>query len=151
MLEHDMLRQVLEQQAVAAAPTIGLKLNFDNSEFVQPKDGAHWAEFWVQTGNTVPCEVAGPRGYEKTSGLIQFTLKAPEEEGNGAILKKAGALKKVFNRRQWVVPPDGYVTLDPISVQSHGKPIDGFYNVVVWATLWFHHRDPDADDRWIRG
>uniref|UniRef100_A0AB74UM96 Uncharacterized protein n=1 Tax=Caulobacter phage BL57 TaxID=3348355 RepID=A0AB74UM96_9VIRU len=94
MLEHDMLRQVLEQQAVAAAPTIGLKLSFDNSEFVQPTDGTHFAEFWVQTGNTLPAEITGPRGFEKTSGLIQFTLMAPRKRAMGRSSRRPGRSRR---------------------------------------------------------
>jgi hypothetical protein len=151
MLEHDMLRQVLEQQAIAAAVTANLDLKFDNSEFVQPADGRHWAEFWHRTGATKACEVAGPKGYEKTAGLMQFTLKAPEEEGNGAIIRAGGLLKRAFNRRQLVVPPEGWVTFDPVSVDSHGKPMDGFFNVIVWATFDFYHRDSEAPEHWLRG
>lgn len=152
MIEHDMLRQVLEQQAIAAAApsAANLTLCFDNSEFVQPQDGSQWSEFWISTGATMPAEITGPRGLEKTSGLLQFTLKAPEAQGNGAIIKAAGILKRAFNRKQFVVPPDGYVTLDPFSIETHGKPMNGFFNVVGWSTFWFHHRDPEADARWTR-
>lgn len=151
MLEHDMLRQVLEQQAVDAAGALNIDLVFDNSEWVQPDDGRLWSEWWISTGATKAAEVSGPRGYEKTAGLMQFTLKTPEEVGNGAIIRAGGQLKKIFNSRQFAVPPDGYVTLDPVSVEAHGKPIDGFYNVLVWSTFWFYHRDPDAAATWIRG
>lgn len=148
MLEHDMLRQVLEQQALSLAGPLNLKLVMDNSPFKAPKDGSIWSEFWFETGKTFATPGGGPRGWEKTSGVLQFTLKAPENDGNGAILKVAGRIKAAINRKQWAVPPEGYVSLDPVSVQAHGKPIDGNFVVIVDATFWFWHRNQDAAESW---
>ncbi|UTC29877.1 hypothetical protein BAJUN_02710 [Bajunvirus bajun] len=146
MNEHDMLRQVLEQQALALVGPLNMKLVLDNDDFVQPKDGKVWSEFWFETGKTTATTGGGAKGWERTSGVLQFTLKCPENTGNGPLLKVAAAIKRAFNRKQWNVPPEGYVSLDPVSVQAHGKPMGGLYHVIVDATFWFHHRDTAAPE-----
>jgi hypothetical protein len=145
MLAFDMLRQILYGQAIQAVQNNGnFRCQIGDEPFVPPTDGSIYGEFWFKTGTAKQIELGPRTGYECAPGIIQFTLYAPEKMGDGAILKLGDKLKKAFNRQQWLVPPDGYVTMDPISVQ----PLPGLKNgnrvVIVDGSFDFHYRDPDA-------
>lgn len=146
MLEHDALRQVLQAQAIAAALANNFPCQIGNEPFKQPSDGSLFGQFWFRTGKTKNAELTGAKGTECTVGLLQFTIYAPENSGDGQSLKLAGALKKVFNKKQWIVPPDGYVRLDPVGITTIPGVRNGRLVTIVDATFDFYHSDPSATD-----
>jgi hypothetical protein len=144
MLEHDALRKVLFTQAIAAVTANGnFPCQIGNEAFVPP-DAALYGEFWFRTTDSEQLELGSPTGYERTPGLLQFTLYAPEKDGDGPVLKLAGGLKKAFNRKQWIVAPDGYVTLRPASVKEMPGIRNGKKVVIVDCHFDFFHHDPTA-------
>jgi hypothetical protein len=141
----DMLRQILYGKAIEAVQNNGnFKCQIGDEPFVAPTNGDIYGQFWFKTGKTDQIELGPRTGYECSSGVIQFTLYAPEKAGDGAILRLGDALKKAFNRQQWIVPPDGYVTMDPLSVQPLPGIKAGHRVVIVDGSFDFHHRDPAA-------
>lgn len=145
MLEHDALRKVLFTQAISAVSGNGnFPCQIGNEEFVPPQDGALYGEFWFRTADSVQMELGAVTGYERAPGILQFTLYAPEKDGDGPILKLAGGLKKAFNRKQWLVDPDGYVTLQPASVKEMPGIRNGKKVVIVDCHFDFFYHDPDA-------
>lgn len=143
MFEHDALRVVLQTKAQEISSLLDLPMQIGDEAFVQPK-GTPWAEFWFRTGTTKQRELGGPGSLELTPGILQFTIYAPQNTGDGPPLRLAGAIKKALNRRQWRVPPDGYVTLDPVGVEQVPGIQKGFKVCVVDCSFDFHHSDPDA-------
>lgn len=146
MNEADALRKTLNGEALAACASLGIPLKLPNNAFKHPTNGAIWGEFWYKTGKTVASMGEGESGWEKTAGLLQFTLYAPENSGDGPLLKLGGRLKPYFHRKQFPVEPDGYVSLDPVDVQCDGTVRNGNYAVVVDATFDFFHRNAGVDD-----
>jgi hypothetical protein len=145
MLDFDMLRQTLYGQAIQAVVQNGnFKCRIGDEPFVAPTDGSIYGEFWFKAGTTKQMELGPRTGFECTPGVLQFTLYAPEKTGEGPVLRLADALKKAFNRKQWVVPPDGYVTIDPMSVQPLPNIKQGHKVVIIDASFDFYHRDPAA-------
>lgn len=145
MLEHDQLRKTLETQVITVVTALGFPCQIGDESFVPPTNGAIFGQFWFRTGKTKQMELGSRKGFECTAGVFQFTLYAPEKMGSGAVLRLAGQLKKPFNRQQYLVPPDGYVTLEAIGIQNLGVK-DGNYVVIVDTTFDFYHRDPTAID-----
>ncbi len=145
MLEHDALRKVLFGKAIDAVTANGnFPCQIGNEAFVPPNDGSLYGEFWFRTVDSEQLELGGPTGYERAPGILQFTLYAPEKDGDGPILKLAGALKKSFNRKQWLVDPDGYVTLRPASVKEMPGVRGGTKVVIVDCHFDFFYHDPSA-------
>lgn len=143
MVDYDALRIVMEQKATAFVTISGVKCRFDDEPFVPPTDGAIYSQFWFKTGKTRLLELGPATGYECTPGILQYTIYAPEKSGAGEPGRLAGAFKKAFNRKQWLVAPDGHVTIEPVSVQDFGVR-NGHRIFVADAGFDFHHRDPDA-------
>ena len=144
MNETDMLRQVLFQQALAAVQANGNpRLKLGDEPFVLPTDGSLYVEFWFKMGKTQQIELGKRGSYECSPGICQFTLYAPEKMGDGAITRLGDAFKKAFSRAQWQVPPYGYATLEPMSVQPLGIR-NGHHVVIVDGGFDFYHHDPDA-------
>lgn len=143
MLEHDALRKVLYTEAISAAAAASLPCKIGDEPFVPPA-AAIYGEFWYRTGKTDQMELGAPTGYECTYGVIQFSIFAPEKLGEGAALRIAGALKHLFNRKQWQVAPDGNVTIGTCAVQTLPGIKNGHKVFVVDASLKFQHRNPVA-------
>jgi len=145
MLETDMLRQVLYQQAITAVQNNGnFPCKIGNEPFKKPSDGSIYGEFWFKTGKTTQMELGSRRGFECTAGVAQFALFSPEKDGEGAVQRLADNLRKVFNRKQYTVPPDGYLNMDPWSVQTVPGTRNGYIVVIVDGSFDFYHRDPSA-------
>jgi hypothetical protein len=143
MKAYDMLRQVLQTEATQAASEFGFKLVLANEEALTPKAQV-WGEFWHRTGKAIPTLGGGRKHFKKAPGLMQFTLYAPEKTGDGAITRIADSLEQRFSSKQYLVPPDGYVTLDDIAVDMLPKRESGSYVCIVHATFDFTYRDPNA-------
>lgn len=139
----DMLRQVLENEALQAANALGFKVIFDEDE--APKNTAY-VHFWYETGVTVPKLSGGRRGFECTPGLIQFTIYSPEKQAASVATKLADAIKRRLNRMQFRVPPDGDVKLAPLSVQKNPVVRNGYRITWVRAGFDFDHRDSTASE-----
>jgi hypothetical protein len=144
MLEHDTLRKTLYSEAIAAVTALSLQCRIGDEAFVPPTDGSLYGEFWFRTGKSRQMELGPATGYECTSGILQFTLYAPEKNGDGAILRLGGQLKHRFNRKQFQVAPDGYVTLETVAVETIPGVKNGHKVVIVDAAFDFYHRNPDA-------
>lgn len=145
MLDYDMIRQVLYGKAIQAVQANGnFKCKIGDEPFVPPTDGSLYGEFWFKLGKVKQVELGPRTGYECTPGIIQFTLYAPENLGEGPAGRLGDMLAKAFNRQQWTVPPDGYVTMDPVAAQPLPGVKSGHKVVVVDGSFDFYHRDPAA-------
>lgn len=144
MLETDSLRKVLQQQAISATTALSLKTQIGDEAFVPPNDGALYAEFWFRTGKSKKMELGPRTGFQCTPGILQFTIFGPEKGGDGPISKMGDRLKPYFDEKQFQVAPDGYVTIDPVSVTLMPGIHNGKKVVVVDASFDFYHRNPDA-------
>lgn len=144
MLETDTLRQILQQKAIDCVTALGLATQIGDEPFAPPTDGSLYAEFWFKTGKTKKIELGNRRGYQCTAGMLQFTIYGPEKTGDGPITRMGDQIKPYFDEQQWQVPPDGYVTLDPASVQMVPGVRGGNKVVIVDATFDFYHRNPNA-------
>jgi len=141
----DMLRQVLQTQVIAAGNANGLtNISLMNESPKPPRDGSIWAEFWYRTGNSKPHLGGGRRGFRCTPGIWQITLYVEEGKGGGAITKLADKLHKWFDTQQWIVAPDGYVTLGACSVDPLPMAKNGNQVVLVHGDFDFIHRNTDA-------
>lgn len=145
MLAVDELRIVLETEAVATANALGLIMQLDDEPFDRPSSGV-WTHFWHECGSTELMELGGAKSYERTLGLIQWTVYAPEKEGMGEASRIAALIKRRWNRRQYQVGAAGYVTLEPMSTRRMKKAYGGYNPIICDATFAFTHRDPDAPD-----
>lgn len=143
----DQLRRILVAKAIAAANAAGLegKLKTPNNDFTPPKADA-WANFWFKTGGSKQMELGGPMAFERTVGLVQFDVLVPEKSGDGQIARISDMLRARFNRKQWLIPPDGVVKMDVASVKTpFGTDAkDGWYRYCVDATFNYDYRDPNA-------
>lgn len=144
MLETDALRIVLYGKAVAAVNSLGLACKIGNEPF-SPPSNTMYAEFWFRTGNTVQMELGSRGSYECTAGVLQFTIYGPENVGDGAISRMGDGLKRMFNRQQWQVPPDGYVSLNAVNSQLINTKINGHSVVIVDTIFGFYHHDPNPN------
>lgn len=142
MLETDALRKVLFTKAIAATTSLTLKCRIGEEPFTPPSN-AIYGEFWFRCGTGKQIELGGKGSYECTPGILQFTLYAPEKSGDGPILKIGDQLKALFNRSQWQVPPDGYVTLEVVGCEMLPGIHEGHKVVVVDAGFDFYHRNPN--------
>lgn len=148
MNEFDALRAVLEQKAETAANAAGLagKLELSNDQYTPPANETH-ANFWYRTGGSKQCELGSNKSLEMTVGIFQFEILVPEYQPTGPGSKSADVLKKAWNRKQWEVPPDGYVNIQVVSVKTpFAKPQGGYYRIYVEGDFHFYHRDPQAAD-----
>jgi hypothetical protein len=58
---------------------------------------------------------------------------------------QADQIKRVFNRKQWDVAPDGYVCTQVASVKTpFSKPQGGFFRFIIDGSFHYYHRDPRA-------
>lgn len=142
--EFDQLRAVLTQNAKAAAADVGYPIQLPNAPFNEPSD-APWINFWFRIGDTGQAELGGPAALEISVGLLQFDVLVPEQTGDGLAIQIANRIKKKINRKQWLVPPNGYVTLYAASLTTELPAKSGWYRVCVDTVFSFHHRDPDAE------
>lgn len=145
-MDSDGLRRTFDTRALAACNAAGLggRVTLSNEEFRAAKD-AICAEFWVKEGNSGQAEHGIGTGFEKQAGIWQITLYAPENTGSGAIKKMADLIRPRLNRRQWEVPPNGYVNTGVASVVTPlSGPKDGKFIVVVWGPYLYHYKDPNA-------
>lgn len=146
MLALDELRKVFETEAVAtAAEHAPVPFKICDEPFDQPDDGL-WVHFWYELGTTEQIDLGSRRSFERTPGVLQFTVFNPEKSGMGAASRLAAAIKKRWNRREWLVGEAGYVQLDPMSTKPSGKVYGGFKPIACDAQFFFTHRDPDAAD-----
>ena len=148
MSEFDALRQTLSTKAIAAANSAGLdgKIELPNEQFTPPAGEIH-ACFWYRTGGSRQAELGPNTGLELTVGIFQFDILAPEHGGEGPAIQAAELIRKAFNRKEWLCPPDSYVkTLVANLKTPFQKPQGGFYRVIVDGTFHFYHRDPLAED-----
>lgn len=140
----DELRKVLEQHAVQAASQLNFKIIFDEDE--APKTGAY-VHFWYETGNSELMSAAGGRkGFECTPGVLQFNIYYPEKQPTAQYVRLADSIKRLLNRKQWIVAPDGYVTIEVMSVQRQPVTKNGFRVVWTRGGFDFHHRDSQASE-----
>ena len=142
MLETDSLRKVLQTKALLAASTLSLPLKLGEESFAVPS-GQVWGEFWFRMGTGIQMELGTRSSYEKTPGLMQFSLYAPEKSGDGPVLKIADQLKNMWNRTQFTVAPDGYVNFHVIGVDELPGIRNGFKVVIVDGSFDFFHRNPN--------
>lgn len=143
---YDRLRATLQLHAVAAANNAGVKIALPNEQ-VDPSSDGIFGEFWHKftKAGPRPSLGGGRKHFKCRSGLLQFTLYAPEKTGDGAISRMGDSIEKYLSSQQYSVPPDGYVTLDDLAVDPiNDVKKSGNYAVMVWTTFDFHYRDPDA-------
>lgn len=144
---NDLLRRVLETKAISAtnaAELIG-KVQMPNSDYVPPKDGI-WVNFCYKLGGSKQLELGGEKAMERTVGLIQFDVLAPEKSGTGEISRVCDTLRLHFNRKEWLVAPVGKVRMDVASVKTPfgNGAVNGWYRWIVDATFSYDYSDPDA-------
>lgn len=151
MNEFDSLRAVLNQKADAACGAIGLPVELMNEQFTPPQnvDGSalSYATFFYRTGGSKQCELGGNGSLEMTVGIFQFDILVPEYADLGPPGVMADQLRKSFNRKQWIVPPDGYVNTLTANVKTpFPKAQGGFFRIIVDGTIHFYHRDTNPQD-----
>jgi hypothetical protein len=145
MLETDSLRKVLQGKAIIAANALSLPIKIGEEAFTVPK-GVVYAEFWYRTGKTDQIELGGKGSFECTKGIVQFSIYAPEKSGEGPGTKMGDQLKNMFNRAQWAVAPDGYVSLHVMAVETLPGVRDGFFTVIVDGSFDFYHRNANPNN-----
>lgn len=137
----DELRQSLETRAKQAAIDLAFTIIFDEDD--APKSGTY-VHFWYETGKTEVKLGGGRRSYECTPGVFHFNIYTPEKQPSAPAVRLADALKRRFNRVTWLVPPDGHVSIEAVSVQRQPIVRSGFKIVWAEAGFDFHHRDSAA-------
>lgn len=142
--EFDTLRAVLAQKALTIATNLGYPIKMPNAPFDDPS-GTPWVSYWMKLGHTGQAELGGPAALEITVGLLQFDVLVPEMTGDGLAITIANQIKKKINRKEWLIPPDGYVKLEAAAITNDLPTKSGWYRVCVDTTFLFYHRDPDAD------
>lgn len=145
-MDSDGLRRTFDSRAVAACNAAGLagRVTLSNEEF-RPNPKEICAEFWIKEGNTGQAEHGIGTGFEKQAGIWQMTLYAPENKGSGPIKKIADLIRPRFNRRQWEIAPNGYVSTGVASIVTpYSGPQNGKFVVVVWGPFTYYYRDPNA-------
>jgi len=141
----DDLRRVLNSKAVAAANAIGLgaKIKLPNESYTPPKATSH-CEFFFKTGGSKQAELGGGKAFEITVGIYEFNILVPENTADGPATQLAGQVRRMFNRKEWLVGAEGYVKLMVANVKTpFNGPINGYYRVCVDGVLHFYHRDPN--------
>lgn len=136
------LRKTLENQALQAATALGFTVIFDDDD--PPANGQTYVHMWYETGNTYAKLGGGRKGWECTPGLWHFNVYTPEKKPVAPAVRLCDQLKQRLNRQQWQVPPDGFLKLDPMSIQRQPITKNGFR--IVWArcTFDYDHRDSGA-------
>lgn len=151
--EFDTLRNVLSQRALQIAFDLGLGdlIKMPNTDFTEPNlrspaVDSPWLAFSYTTGHTGQAELGGPAALEITVGMVQFDVLVAEQAGDGPALALANQIKKKINRKQWLVPPNSYVSMQAANIVN-GLPVgsSGWYRCCCDCAFIFHHRDPDAD------
>lgn len=146
MNEFDALRATLNAKAEAAANAAGLEIELPNEQFTPPA-ATTYATFFYRTGGSKQCELGANTSLEMTVGIFQFDVLVPEYQNIQPGTAAADILKKAWSRKQWDVPPDGYVNILVANVKTpFPKPILGYYRIIVDGTFHFYHRDPTAAD-----
>jgi hypothetical protein len=146
MDDSDALRAVLCQKAEAICVDQAIPVELPNEQFT-PDAAQTYASFWYRVGGSKQAELGGNTGYEMTVGLLQFDLLVPEYQPLGPPSRIADAIKRAFNRKEWIVPPEGYVKTLVASVKTpFHKPQNGWYRFIIDATFHYYHRDPTAPD-----
>lgn len=146
MDEFDSLRAVLNQKAEAICVAQNLPVELMNEQFTPPA-AAPYASFWFKTGGSRQAELGSNKSFELTVGILQFDLLVPEYQPLGPPGRQADEIKKAFNRKQWEVPPDGYVNIQVVSVKTpFPKPQNGWFRFCIDGAFHFYHRDPNAAD-----
>lgn len=142
----DSLRAVLSQKAEAICIDQNLPLELPNEQFT-PDNATAYASFWYKTGGSKQIELGSNKSQEMTVGLLQFDLLVPEYQPLGPPGRQADAIKRAFSRKQWEVPPDGYVCIQTVNVKTpFQKPQGGWFRFVIDGVFYFYHRDPNAPD-----
>lgn len=153
MNAYDTFRATIEGLAVATANTVGLNIVLPNEQYQPPADGTIYGEFWHRFTTAAPeASLGGGRKHYKCrSGIIQFTLYAPEKTGDGPITRIADQIEQLLSSTQHRVAPDGYVIIRDVAVdpivdrkESRQKPLNGNFTVLAWAPFEFHYRNPEA-------
>jgi hypothetical protein len=146
MNETDALMAVLNAKAEAVCIAQGLEVELMNEQFTPPA-GQTYATFWYRVGGSKQAELGSNKTYEMTVGIFQFDLLVPEYGDLGPPRVQADQIKRVFNRKQWDVPPDGYVCTQVASVKTpFSKPQGGFFRFIIDGSFHYYHRDPAAPD-----
>lgn len=139
----DMLRQVLEEKGVQAASAAGLPVVLWQENLSPPKDGSLWGTFThnVERNRKVEAGGGARRGMREVPGLIEFIIYMPEKRGSGALTRMADKLVKAFDCEQFLVPPFGEVTFEPITAIPVNPKKDegrGYACMSVWG--YFRYR-----------
>lgn len=137
----DKLREVLEEKGVVAAGPLDLSVILWEENLDAPKDGSTWATFLVNHDGKVKKVGAqgGARGGQRElDGLIEYILYMPEKTGSGPLTKLGNKLANYFDCEQFIVPPYGEVTIEPMSVNRLKNDGRGYARVSVWG--YFRYR-----------
>jgi hypothetical protein len=127
-------------------PAWTARSSFRTRQFTPPVADTY-ATFWYKTGGSKQAELGGNTSLELTVGIFQFDVLAPENGGDGPAIQVGDVIRKAFNRKEWLCPPDGYVKTLVANVKTpFAKPQGGFYRVIVDGVFYFYHRDPLAQD-----
>lgn len=146
MSDFNGLRRVLNKKAVLAANTAGITIQLPNEELALPK-GQVYTGFWHKSGGSRQAECGANTGLEMTVGIFQFDIMSPENQGDGPALAAADLIRPVFNRKEWLVEPNGYVKILVANVKTpFSGPIDGHYRVIVDGTYHYYYSNPNAPD-----
>jgi hypothetical protein len=144
MNEYDELRKVLTGKAVEIATALNLPIQMPNGPTITEPAGP-WLDFAYLIGDTGQAECGGPAALEITVGTLDFEVLVPERTGDGPAIAYANQIKKLINRKQYLVGNYGYVTLRAVSVHQLPRTMNGWFRACASTSFWFHHRDPDAD------
>lgn len=148
------LRRVLNSKALQAATRADMadRIELPNETFTKPEvkkgqeKAAIYMSFWYKTGGSRQAELGGRKGYEMSVGIYQFDIMVPENIGDGPGLAIGDIVRRVMNRREMEVAPDGHLKLLVSNVKTpFNGPKGGYYQIVVDGTFHFYHRDPNAD------
>lgn len=147
MLTSDSLRQILQAKAITSAGYLSLPVRIGDEAFTPPTDGSIWAHFFFVLGKTKPIEVGGRGRYQCTVGVAQFSLYGPEGSLDGELGRFGDQLKNMWDQQQWIVPPDGYVTMEPFGARVMDGVFNGHRVCIVDGAFDFYHHNPNLDDR----
>lgn len=141
----DELRKTFETKVNQLSAALNFQVIFDDDDM--PKgERVTFVHFWYETNPSVKKEAAnGRKAWECTSGVLNFNIYAPEKSASAPMTILGDQIKKKMNSIQFLVPPEGYVKLDVMSVQRTPIKHNGRKVVICRATFDFTHRDASAD------
>ena len=146
-LEFDLFRQNVMLRVKSAQDMLGLPIMLPSSPGNQPSTGV-WAEFSLLLGKTGRAELGGgKRGLQRTTGVMQFTMLTPEQQGDGDLWRMANRVKRMFDEITVQCGAGGYFTTDTFNIQPLGGAAvrKGFLCLIVDGGVDFWSRNADAD------